>query len=298
MRSLGICIALALTTSLVGCSGNDDDDPECGNNIVETGEMCEWSSAPLQCSELGLGEGQVTCNQQCQFVFSGCVRPPTCGNDVRDSGEACDGTDLGDMSCGDLGYDLGTLHCAPNCAYDLSACCSDGCAVQDDTRCVGDQVQACTEQTTGCLDWQDDEDCATLSPAHVCDATSMDAQCVLDCVDGCTTAGQQRCDALDSAVQTCALQASGCLDWADTEDCTPAGPTAHCSYDATGPVCLPCRDECSIVGTRQCDGGWLQECVEAASGCAEWLDQTDCIPQEAFCGVCAPGEVPACHIGC
>lgn len=202
------------------------------------------------------------------------------------------------MTCGDLGYDLGTLGCMPNCAYDLSACCVSGCTGEGDTRCVTEQVQTCTEQASGCLDWENSEDCTALNPAHVCDATAMGAQCVLDCVDGCTTQGEQRCHVLDTAVQTCDLQASGCLDWEDTDDCTVVSPTAFCTYSGGTPQCQPCLADCFVLGAWSCDGDLLRQCAEPVAGCLEWQDVTDCALQGDFCGVCGPGDTPSCLSGC
>ena len=48
---------------------------------------------------------------------------PVCGNGVVDLGEQCDGTELGGITCMDLGYNGGELACDPvTCTYDASGC--------------------------------------------------------------------------------------------------------------------------------------------------------------------------------
>lgn len=48
---------------------------------------------------------------------------PACGNDVIDTvGEHCDGSDLGEISCTDLGFSGGSLACGEGCTFDTSGC--------------------------------------------------------------------------------------------------------------------------------------------------------------------------------
>jgi hypothetical protein len=52
---------------------------------------------------------------------------PVCGNGVVDLGEQCDGTELGGITCEDLGYNGGELACDPvTCTYDASGCMAGG----------------------------------------------------------------------------------------------------------------------------------------------------------------------------
>jgi hypothetical protein len=64
-----------------------------------------------------------------------------CGNGVIDGGEQCDGSDLGGMSCIDLGYTDGVLACDPTiCVYDTSGCTNGG----------DDNANECNQFCNGC----------------------------------------------------------------------------------------------------------------------------------------------------
>lgn len=123
----------------------DCDDPDCsstaycqgsvscGDGIINSGEECDtgifsygWDS----CEDFGYGGGILACNPpgapgSCRLDFSGCTDPvddsPFCGNDIIESGESCDGTELGGVGCGDLGFFSGSLACI-NCHFDTSYC--------------------------------------------------------------------------------------------------------------------------------------------------------------------------------
>lgn len=45
-----------------------------------------------------------------------------CGDGTINPGEQCEPTDLGGASCSSLGFEPGTLTCAPGCTFDTSAC--------------------------------------------------------------------------------------------------------------------------------------------------------------------------------
>lgn len=49
-----------------------------------------------------------------------------CGDGVMEGAEACDGSELGGLSCVELGWNLGELACAADCSLDVSACVGGG----------------------------------------------------------------------------------------------------------------------------------------------------------------------------
>ncbi len=55
-------------------------------------------------------------------VYFGSYKEPVCGNGIIELGEQCDGSDLGEVTCQDLGFDSGTLACQETCIYDTSNC--------------------------------------------------------------------------------------------------------------------------------------------------------------------------------
>jgi len=81
-----------------------EEEPACGNGIVEPGENCD-------------DEGEsATCDVDCT--------PVDCGDGVVNvaAGEECDGDDLGAGTCEGLGFDTGVLACGGECNYDVSEC--------------------------------------------------------------------------------------------------------------------------------------------------------------------------------
>ena len=57
-----------------------------------------------------------------------CISGAVCGNGIIESGEQCDSVDLGGVTCGDLGFNSGTLTCS-SCSYDTSQCVSLSCSL-------------------------------------------------------------------------------------------------------------------------------------------------------------------------
>jgi hypothetical protein len=105
----------------------------CGDGVVQIGEQCDSSVAPVDCFILGfsnMGNGTLTCNKAtCKYDTSKCTIP-RCGNGIRDSVfEQCDGTDLNGNICMYLnqGFIGGTLRCKPDCKFDTSGCISPKC---------------------------------------------------------------------------------------------------------------------------------------------------------------------------
>jgi hypothetical protein len=83
------------------------------------------------------------------FALDGC---PVCGDDVIDAGEECDGDDLGNNGCTSFGYFGGTLSCASDCTFDLTACSNCGNQVvdfEDGEVCDGNDLGGATCESIG-----------------------------------------------------------------------------------------------------------------------------------------------------
>lgn len=60
----------------------------------------------------------------------------------------------------DTGDNSVDFHVADTPTPGTGVACEDECPGEDETRCAGEVVQRCTHQASGCLGWQDGEDCA------------------------------------------------------------------------------------------------------------------------------------------
>ncbi|MBI5510924.1 MAG: hypothetical protein HY903_19355 [Deltaproteobacteria bacterium] len=108
---------------------------KCGNGRIESGEVCDKGGLGTPAADANLnGEtcetqhfagGTLKCGGSCaQFDTTGC-QPASCGNNRREGTEICDGTDIGTMTCAQLGFGGGTLTCkaSSSCSeFETSAC--------------------------------------------------------------------------------------------------------------------------------------------------------------------------------
>lgn len=147
-----------------------DAGPRCGDGVRDPGEECDGADrGGLTCQSLGYAGGSLTCTAGCQIDTGGCVPlSPLCGNGLVEAGEACDGTDLGGVTCADLGFAQGELFCRVDCSHETSLCephlCGDGvlgpgeecdpghlhpvggcvgCQIAPGWRCHGEPSQCC-----------------------------------------------------------------------------------------------------------------------------------------------------------
>jgi hypothetical protein len=137
-------------------------------------------------------------------------------------------------------------------------------------RCSTDSgsIEVCQHNDDGCPVWTEYQVCDT---DEVCDDSGDAPECT--CQDVCSTLGDTRCQG--TVVQTCSTAASGCLDWADTQDCADDG--LSCSLVSGEAQCTEgCTDECEYQDQGQCSGDIIQTCNMGADGCLHWEDVTDC----------------------
>jgi len=105
--------------------GTPLSEPLCGNNILETSELCDRQDLNGQsCESLGYSGGTLLCNSRCTFDTALCVssQPSLCGNGKIDPGEQCDRQNLSGQTCSSQGFSAGTLLCDAACQFDAVLC--------------------------------------------------------------------------------------------------------------------------------------------------------------------------------
>jgi len=114
----------------------------CGNNIVETGEVCDGSSlAGQSCNTQGFTGGTLSCATNCLSFNTNLCTTNLCGNNVVETGEVCDGTNLAGQSCSTQGFTQGTLSCIGDCrSFNINLCvtnsfCGDGRVSSGEEQC-------------------------------------------------------------------------------------------------------------------------------------------------------------------
>jgi cysteine-rich repeat protein len=128
----------------------------CGDEILHTnfGELCDTDQLNgASCNSLNMGEGELSCNDSCDYDTSQCSGAPDCGNNIIEGDEGCDGNDLADKSCNSLGLGDGNLSCTTSCIFDTTGCtsqpiCGDGAVVTP--------IEECDDGDTGLNDGCDD----------------------------------------------------------------------------------------------------------------------------------------------
>ena len=271
-----------------GCSHTcEEEQPECGNGLLETGEDCDDGNSDNTddclntCRLASCGDGHVwTGNEECDdgntVSGDGCsdsCAVEECGNGVVDAGESCDdGNTIGGdgcsatcelESCGngvvdpgedcDDGNSVNTDACLDTC---LSASCGDGY--------VWDGVETCDDGN------DDNTDDCPDGPGGTCRSAF--------CGDGFLQAGVEDCDDgnsvnTDACLDTC-LPAS-CGDgyvWDSVETCDDGNNdnTDDCP-DGPGGTCQNafCGDGFLQAGVEGCDDGngvTTDDCPSGTSG--------------------------------
>jgi alpha-tubulin suppressor-like RCC1 family protein len=125
----------------------------------------------------------------------------SCGDGFIDPGEQCDGADLGDATCGSLGYHGGIIGCMDNCTFDVSSCADEG-------RCGDGLLQSAHEECDAAE--RGGVTCSSLG--YYGGELSCDTNCQFDttacatsgiCGDGVIQDGQEQCDGGDLKGMTC-----------------------------------------------------------------------------------------------
>ncbi|MBI5493735.1 MAG: hypothetical protein HY904_01845 [Deltaproteobacteria bacterium] len=201
--------------------------------------------------------------------------------------------------------------------------CTGACTLGD-TQCVGNGTRTCGADSHGCTQWSGVSPCpsGTLCDASTGQCASCAGACVAGsrmCVDafnarecvadatGCTswnwnacpaaetcsggscgscnscTAGATRC--AGNTVQVCTADGQGCTGWQDSTVCQEP---QYC--DTHTGSCTSCPVTCE-VGTRECSGPDIRECVSGANGCNSWRNLAQCsAPQVCLNAACCTNE--------
>ncbi|MBQ9818120.1 MAG: hypothetical protein IJM59_11755 [Proteobacteria bacterium] len=271
-----------------GCKGNAN----CGNNKIDSGEVCDntkFNGKTCE-SEVGKGSrGSLRCINDCKTIdYSSCSAASLCNNGKVDThaGEVCDGTDLNAETCESIvgKGSKGTLKCGSDCLFfDISGCspseyCGDG-KIQSNEKCDLNNVAGRTcEDLVGtgsygtllckkdCMDY----DTSNCTPEDTCgdNAIEDDEKCDGDMLNGWTcekqvgpgSTGTPKCNA------TCSGFENG--------TCTPASTCGNGNLD-TGEDCDKTKfkdgvTSCKTYNSKLYTSGTLKctpQCTIDISGC-------------------------------
>jgi cysteine-rich repeat protein len=254
----------------VDTSGCGATFPTCGNNVAETGEICDGTDlGGNDCSTIGLPYGVLACSPICTFDISACyATAPVCGNGIVEQGEDCDdGNNDTTDDCPD--GPAGTC---------LSARCGDGFV------------------------WAGHEECDDGNEMNgdLC-PDGVDGTCELAvCGDGHVWLGEETCE--PSLDPTCHAD---CLTWCGDGIVQPqygeeCDDDVSCHPDCSG----WCSDEIVQAAWEACDYMLDVECnVDCtATVCGDGFCglgdvRVDCV-QDCFCGngTCDNYEAYSSHI--
>src|SRR3989344_2548303 len=156
----------------------------CGNNIVETGEVCDGSSlAGQSCSTRGFTGGTISCSVDCRSFNTNLCTTTLCGNNVVETGEVCDdGNTITELSCS-----YGTASCSgcsSNCGQVLNLvgprcgdriingaeACDDGNTVNGDgcnQSCLAETGYICSSNRCTLGDANNDGSRTTADNQHI-----------------------------------------------------------------------------------------------------------------------------------
>lgn len=231
----------------------------CGDGVIQDGEQCDGPIGSVfdsDCFFAGLGDGEITCSDECTFDTSQCVQ---CGDGQVAGSEQCDGG-VGAETCESRGFDYGSLACGDNCNFDTSGCamntCGDGVRLGAETCDCGVGVADCTPEQTGgetCASVGQGVNFGSLRCGAGCD--SFDFSACSQCGNG-VREGSEPCDGGDVGGATC-IDAGFLPGVTGSVSCN-----ADCSFNTNncnGTRCdaaeAPPADGSGACGTDWTDGG-------------------------------------------
>lgn len=259
------------------CSGYDtatcdEKQPECGNNVIEQGELCDGGTKTCVSINVNFIGGIAFCGSDCAaWDTSTCITAEMCGNDVLDNGETCDkGTNSTTKvkNCVEIdpyAYSGGKAKCNTTCdGWDTATC--ETLATDNDT--VDNDIVPVDDGTTDIDNELPDYD------------TDTDTACTNDC----PTQGQERC--FNETVQRCVQGWDGCNDWSNIDYCYQYTPAQICEVSFGDAYCTAsCQSECTS-GDRRCNPTYVDQVDECAlddDGCYYWTYMENCATWGMVC---------------
>jgi hypothetical protein len=278
------------TGGALGCTSTCEYDfttctgaqPTCGDGLVNVlDEVCDGSDLDgFTCQDLGFISGSLGCEEDCHsFALTGCYSTTFCGDGTLNRPEEeCDGTDLGQLTCNDFGFEAGTLQCRGDCSVDTSLCgiapkCGDNVRNQLSEDCDGADLDGKTCRTFGFT-------AGTLGCDAVCDydtssCTGPMAQiCGDNNIDTPNSGGiNEECDGTN-------LNGRTCIDFGEYSGGNLAC-ASDCEFDLTGCIVGPvpkCGDNIINQMTEDCDGTDLGglSCLDMGCNAGDLQCGADC----------------------
>lgn len=272
------------TSTGVDTDEDTDVPPECGNDLIEGGELCDGYDLGVEtCITQGFPYGgPLGCTPDCMaYDTSNCYDMGVCNGINLDPEEACDGNLFGGQTCQDFGFESGSLSCATDCsAIETDTCGTCGNFIVDGDE-VCDQLvllgQTCVSQgfdngDLGC----DNSNCLAYD-------TSGCGTCGNSLIEGT----QEVCDGLNNGGETCLTLGLG-FDSGTLGACMP-----DClEFDTSG--CGTCGNDL-IDGDELCDTTDLlpgNTCVTEGFDNGNLGCMPDCSAYDlSTCGICGNGII-------
>jgi len=213
---------------------------QCGNNIVEPGEVCDGSFKP--CKEIdpvNYHTGFATCFKYCNgWDSSKCKEYYVCGNGVKEIAEACE-----------IGQEKECRSLIPDAFYSGKAVCNEYCSNWDYSGCIphdcADQECGIVERTIGQIDYQ--FSCGECSGGDICNLFN---QCEFPCKD--SKCGEVKITDNDGVIHEFTCRDCPQFEYCSTENrCVQACSDMACGIDH-GVNCGVCPDGyyCSTFPNR------------------------------------------------
>jgi len=135
-------------------SNNSDSSVVCGNNVIESGEICDGTVK--ECKDIDSNlylAGHAFCKNSCEgFDLSKCISDDDaiCGDKVVEESEVCDSNQIDCVELDESKYVSGTAFCNENCIYEISECIlishnSCGNSMVDDLEVCDNNSVNCSE---------------------------------------------------------------------------------------------------------------------------------------------------------
>ncbi len=100
------------------------------------------------------------------------------------------------------------------------------------------------------------------------------------CSGGCAIEDTRRCNA--NIVETCTVEASGCLQWRQELDCAQSDQS--CVVTQGQATCAgECFPACNNEGRQRCMGAFVQRCIQTTAACLVWRDEVECDAAAQYC---------------